>query len=82
MVQFSTEVRHQDIPIILIIKSGVNNNEKYSQIYQNYFFGKNVNSLDEISASEKSNLYVSQIIAYAILRKKSIIEKIKEEVGA
>lgn len=48
----------------------------------NYFFEKNANSLDEISASEKSNLYVSQIIAYAILRKKSIIEKIEEEVGA
>lgn len=48
----------------------------------NYFFDKNVNTLEEISSSEKSSLYVSQIIAYAILRKRSIIEKIKEEVGA
>lgn len=47
----------------------------------NYFYGKNISSIKEIPGSKIIDLYVSQIIAYAILRKRITIMKIREEAG-
>lgn len=47
----------------------------------NYFFQDNLSSEDEINEKNKLDVYISQILSYAILKKKSIIEKIKKEAA-
>lgn len=47
----------------------------------NYFFNKAVKNSKEIYGDDKLDLFVSQIISYAILRKKYVIDKIREEAG-
>lgn len=44
----------------------------------NFFFEDDLKSKDEISEQNKLDVYISQIISYAILKKKSIIDKIKK----
>ena len=52
-------------------------NEKI-ELY-NYFFQDNISSENEIDDEKKLDVYISQILSYALLKKKSIIEKIKKE---
>lgn len=47
----------------------------------NYFFQDNILSEDDINDKNRLDVYISQILSYAILKKKSIIEKIKKEAN-
>lgn len=47
----------------------------------NYFFDKNIDNEDSLSSLERLDVYISQILSYAILKKKSIIDKIKLEAN-
>lgn len=47
----------------------------------NYFFQDNASSEDDISDKKRLDVCISQILSYAILKKKSIIEKIKQEAN-
>lgn len=47
----------------------------------NYFFQDNLLSENDIDDKKKLDVYISQILSYAILKKKSIIEKIKKEAN-
>ena len=47
----------------------------------NYFFNKNYRVIDEIPQENRIDLSVSQILGYAILMKKNIIDKIMEVSG-
>lgn len=44
----------------------------------NYFYNQNLKDNDEINDNNRFDIYISQIISYAILKKKSIIDKIKK----
>lgn len=44
----------------------------------NYFYNQNLKDTDEINDNNRFDIYISQIISYAILKKKSIIDKIKK----
>ncbi len=44
----------------------------------NYFFSENLESDSDINENNKFDVYIAQIISYAILKKKSIISKIKK----
>ncbi len=54
--------------------------EEKIQLY-NYFFDEELTSVDDITESTKFDVYVSQIISYALLKKKSIIDRIKKEAN-
>lgn len=54
-------------------------NEKIS-LY-NYFFQDDISCESEIDNHKRLDVYISQILSYAILKKKSIIEKIKQEAN-
>ena len=45
----------------------------------NFFFQENLEKENQINDSNRLDVYISQIISYAILKKKSIIDKIKKE---
>lgn len=51
--------------------------EKKIELY-NYFFEGNIENEDQINENNIFDIYVAQIISYAILKKNSIIKKIKE----
>lgn len=51
--------------------------EKKIELY-NYFFEENIETEDQINENNIFDIYVAQIISYAILKKNSIIKKIKE----
>lgn len=44
----------------------------------NYFYNQNLKDNAEINDNNRFDIYISQIISYAILKKKSIIDKIKK----
>lgn len=50
------------------------------QLY-NFFFQDNLENENQINGSNRLNVYISQIISYAILKKKGIIDKIKKEAN-
>lgn len=54
--------------------------EENIQLY-NYFFDDEIDSTDGITESIKFDIYVAQIISYALLKKKSIIDRIKKEAN-
>lgn len=47
----------------------------------NYFFEDCLESEEQINEDNKFDVYVSQIISYAILKKNEIIKRIKEGAG-
>ena len=47
----------------------------------NFFFQENLESDNQINDSNRLDVYISQIISYAILKKKGIIDKIKKEAN-
>lgn len=47
----------------------------------NYFFKKSLKDDKEIDDSNKLDVYISQIISYAILKRKNTIDKIKKEAN-
>lgn len=47
----------------------------------NFFFQENLESDNQINDSNRLEVYISQIISYAILKKKGIIDKIKKEAN-
>ena len=47
----------------------------------NFFFQENLEKENQINDSNRLDVYISQIISYAILKKKSIIDKIKKEAN-
>lgn len=47
----------------------------------NYFFQQNLKNESEISDKNRLDVYIAQIISYAILKKKSIIDKINREAN-
>lgn len=47
----------------------------------NYFFQQNIKNESEISDKNRLDVYIAQIISYAILKKKSIIDKINREAN-
>lgn len=51
--------------------------EKKIELY-NYFFEENIENENQINENNIFDIYVAQIISYAILKKNSIIKKIKE----
>lgn len=63
----------QDINIYDFIKK-----EKL-ELY-NYFYNKNIIDESDVSSNEKLDLFVSQIISLAILKKQHYIEKIRKEL--
>ena len=54
--------------------------EKKIELY-NYFFEDCLESEEQINEDNKFDVYVSQIISYAILKKNEIIKRIKEGAG-
>lgn len=54
--------------------------EEKVELY-NYFFNGNLKSKDEINDKIILDVYISQIISYAILKKKSIISKVEKEAN-
>ena len=54
--------------------------EKKIELY-NYFFNESLESEHQINDNNRFDVYVAQIISYAILKKNSIIKKIKEGTG-
>lgn len=68
---FNRRRKNQNIAISEFVKE-----EKI--VLYNYFFNQDLNSLDEINDNNKFDVYISQIISYAILKKKSVIDKIKK----
>ena len=54
--------------------------EKKLELY-NYFFEEYLESEEQINENNKFDVYVAQIISYAILKKNSIIRRIKEGAG-
>lgn len=63
--------KNKDITINDFIK------EKKIELY-NYFFEENIENDDQINENNIFDIYVAQIISYAILKKNRIIKKIKE----
>ena len=54
--------------------------EKKLELY-NYFFEESLESEEKINENNKFDVYVAQMISYAILKRDSIIRKIKEGAG-
>ena len=54
--------------------------DKKLELY-NYFFEGNLEKQEQINENNRFDIYVSQIISYAILKKHSIIKRIKEGAG-
>ena len=52
--------------------------QKEKIILYNYFFEENLKDEAEISDDNRLDIYISQILSYAILKKKSVIDKIKK----
>lgn len=50
--------------------------QKEKVILYNYFFEENLKDKDEISDDNRLDIYISQILSYAILKRKSVIDKI------
>ena len=65
---------NKDITINQFVK------EKKLELY-NYFFEECLESEEQINEDNKFDVYVAQIISYAILKKHSIIKRIKEGAG-
>ena len=63
--------KNKDITINDFVK------EKKIELY-NYFFEENIENEDQINENNIFDIYVAQIISYAILKKNRIIKKIKE----
>lgn len=68
---FNRKRQKQNITISEFVKQ-----EKIS-LY-NYFYTQNLKSENEINDNNKFDVYISQIISYAILKKKSVIDRIKK----
>lgn len=54
--------------------------EKKLELY-NYFFEESLETEEQIKENNKIDIYVAQIISYAILKRNNIIKKIKEGAG-
>lgn len=52
--------------------------KKYKITLYNYFFSENIEESSQINDNNKFDVYIAQIISYAILKKKSIISRIKK----
>lgn len=63
--------KNKDITINEFVK------EKRIELY-NYFFEENIEDEEQVNENNIFDIYVAQIISYAILKKNSIIKKIKE----
>lgn len=71
---FKRTRNNKDITINEFVK------ERKLELY-NYFFEGNLEKQEQINENNRFDIYVSQIISYAILKKHSIIKRIKEGAG-
>ena len=66
--------KNKDIKINEFVK------EKKLELY-NYFFEEGLENEEQINENNKLDIYVAQIISYAILKRNFIIKRIKEGAG-